>query len=63
MPELNATLSFTKLTDLHVTNTVGATKGALIDCGVAPVPGRARNPGGIELPALQAARARLPNWK
>lgn len=62
MTELSAVLSFKKLTDLHVANTVGASKNFL-DSGVAPAPGRARNPGGVEIPALQAARARLLNWK
>jgi len=63
MSELNAALSFNKLADLFVTNTVAATKWNLVDSGVAPAPGQARNPGGVEVPALQSARGRLPNWK
>lgn len=63
MAELMTVLSFTKLADLYVTNTVAATKWNMIDSGVAPAPGKARNPGGVEMPAMQAARGRLPLWR
>lgn len=61
--ELNSLLTFNKLADLYVTNTVAATKWNMIDAGVAPAPGKARNPGGVEAPAMQAARGRMPLWR
>lgn len=62
--DLEAALSgMTKLADVFGTNTVGATKWNLLDSGVAPAPGKARNPAGIELPAMQGARGKLPMWR
>jgi len=62
--DLEAALGgMTKLADVFGTNTVAATKWAMLDSGVAPAPGKARNPGGITVPALQNAKHQLRNWK
>jgi hypothetical protein len=61
--DLEAALSFKRLVDVFGTNTVAATKWNLLDSGVAPAPGRSRTPGGIETPAMQNARHRLPLWR
>lgn len=64
LADLEAVLGgMSKLADLFGTNTVAATKWNLVDSGVAPAPGKARNPAGVEAPATQNARHRLPNWK
>jgi hypothetical protein len=61
--DLEAVLSFTRLVDVFGTNTVAATKWAMLDSGVAPAPGRSRTPGGIETPAMQSAKLKLPMWQ
>lgn len=60
----SALAALTKLSDVFGTNTVAATKWNMVDSGVAPAPGKARNPGGVEMPAMQNAKAKLgPTWK
>lgn len=65
LADMESTLAaLTKLSNVFGTNTAAATKWNMVDSGVAPAPGKARNPGGVELPAIQAAKAKLgATWK
>jgi hypothetical protein len=63
LAEMDGVMSFNKLSDLFVTNTIDAAKWDLIDNGSAPSPGKARNPGGVSILAEQSARNALKNWK
>jgi hypothetical protein len=63
LQDMSAVLTFTKLVDLFVTNTIDAAKWDLIDHGSAPSPGKARNPGGVSILAMQSTRNALEHWK
>jgi len=61
---LQAMASFTLEKGLYFSNNLEGSKWGLIEDGMAPTPGAARNPGGVIQIAMQTTRANLgQNWK